>query len=91
MRQFTAFIAISAIAFVLISCGQKKEMSIEDFAKIDLEMISTDQKPESKEVVAKKYGYTLKQYQEFADKVDRDTKLQEKLGEIRLGDMKNMK
>ncbi len=84
-------IAIMVCA-LMVSCGKKKgEMTVEDFSKIEMETITTDMKPETIETVAKKYGYTLKQYKDFEEKVQQDPKLQEKLGEIRLQKQKKAK
>jgi len=89
MRYFKLIATFIMISALVVSCTQKKkEMTVEDFAKIDIEITTTDQKPESIEKVAKKYGYTLEQYKKFAKKVEDDTSLQEKLGEIRLGEQK---
>ena len=63
-------------------------MTLDDFAKIDIEITTTDMTEISIEKVAKKYGYTLEQYKELSEKVKKDPKLQEKLGEIRLGEQK---
>ena len=82
MRRLTALALIALIATVF-AC-KAKEMTVEDFAKIDMEIIATDMKPESITEVAKKYGYTLDQYKAFEEKIQKDTALQEKLGEIRL-------
>jgi DNA-directed RNA polymerase sigma subunit (sigma70/sigma32) len=79
-------ILAAALAF---SCAKKKkEMTVEDFARIDMEITTTDQKPETIKAVAEKYGYTFEQYRDFDTRVQNDTSLQEKLGEIRLGDQK---
>ncbi len=50
--------------------------------KIDMEITATDQKPESKSAIAKKYGYTLEQYEDFAKKVEKDPKLKEQIGDL---------
>jgi hypothetical protein len=77
-------------AALTFSCGKKnKEMTVQDFAKIDIEITTTDQKPETIEQIAGKYGYTLDQYKKFAEKVENDTAIQEELGKIRLGEQKN--
>ena len=49
-----------------------------------MEITATDMKPESIADVAKKYGYTMEQYKTFEDRIQKDSALQEKLGEIRL-------
>jgi hypothetical protein len=63
-------------------------MTVEDFVKIDMEITTSDQKPETIEAITKRYGYTLEQYREFDKKVQTDEALQKKLGEIRLGEQK---
>ena len=89
MRYLKQLPIILLAAALILSCGtKKKEMTVQDFAKIDIEITGTDQKPESIEKVAQKYGYTLEQYQNFAEKVEKDQSLQDKLGEIRLGEQK---
>ena len=82
---------ITLVLFVLVAAGfgcKAKEMTLEDFARIDIEITSTDMKPESVAKVAEKYGYTLEQYRAFEEKIRNDQALQEKLGEIRLKNMK---
>jgi len=81
-----AFFISSVIAF---SCSaKKKDMSMEDFIKIDIEIAGSDEKPETKSVITKKYGYTFEQYDEFAKKVENDPKLKEKRGEVHLNHQK---
>jgi len=90
---------ISRIGFALIisvavafSCTQgKKQMTIEDYYKIDTEVITTDMKPESIKKVSEKYGFTPAQYEEFSNRVAADPELMEKLGRIRLGEQKNIR
>jgi hypothetical protein len=60
------------------------DMTAQDFLKIEDEVSATDLTPESKDRVAKKYGYTLQQYQTFEERARTDKKLQEELGTIRL-------
>lgn len=60
------------------------DMTAQDFLKIEDEVATTDLTPESKDRVAKKYGYTLQQYQTFEERARTDKKLQEELGAIRL-------
>ncbi len=92
MSSFKVFIAIITLAFFTFSCQPKKKaMTMEDYVKIDIEMTSTDMKPESKEKVVKKYGYTLDQFNEFAKKVEADPKLIEKRGELMLKKQKTEK
>ncbi|OHD65014.1 MAG: hypothetical protein A2176_04495 [Spirochaetes bacterium RBG_13_51_14] len=69
-----------------VSCKVKKEMSLEDYAKIELEinLPSPDLDTVKVEEVTKKYGYTYQQFTDMFEKVKKDAKLKEKLGEIRL-------
>lgn len=87
MKLIKLFAVILCVSALVVSCKPKaKDMTIEDYSKIDMEVTATDMKPESIETIAKKYGYTLDQYKKFSEKVEKDQKLQEKLGEIRLKD-----
>jgi hypothetical protein len=73
------------IALFMVSCKPSaKEMTPEDFIKIENEVLSTDNTPEAKERVAEKYGYTLEQYTDFENQVETDPELKNKLGELRL-------
>ena len=72
---------------LIFSCTKKKEMTMEDFVKIDLQITPTMEK-EDIETIAKKYGYSYEQYKEFADMVEKDPKLQEQRGDVRLKDQK---
>jgi len=90
MRHLTVLFTIIMAAALTFSCGKKnQEMTVQDFAKIDIEITTTDQKPETIEKITGKYGYTLDQYKKFAEKVENDVTLQEELGKIRLGEQKN--
>ena len=86
LTKILFLIFISTALTISISC-KPKAMTLSDFAKIDIEITSTDMKPESIEKIAKKYGYTLKTYNEFQSKVENDSKLKEKLGEARLKEL----
>ena len=89
MRNLTTIITALILAISLSACTQKKkEMSVQDYAKIDMEIAGTDMTPESKKKVAEKYGYTLEQYEAFDEKVEKDKSLQEKLGEGHLEEQK---
>lgn len=85
MRRLAA-IALIAVFATALGC-KAKEMTVEDFARIDMEITATDMKPESIGEITKKYGYTLEQYKAFEEKIQKDSALQEKLGEIRLKNM----
>jgi hypothetical protein len=92
MKKISIISAVIIAIFMITGCKTAKtEMSIEDFAKIDMEITGTDMTPASRETVAKKYGYSLEQYEQFEQKVTADPKLQEKLGELRLKDMEKTK
>jgi hypothetical protein len=92
--RFIKILLIMLVASVLaVSCTMKKEMSLEDYAKIDLEVNLPNPELDKAKVeeVAKKHGYTYQQYKDMFDKVEKDTKLKEKLGEMRLQDQKEGK
>ena len=75
------------IAAFTVSCKPKKaEMAIKDYAKMEIEINLPNPELDKAKVgkVAQKYGYTYKQYKAMYDKVLKDPKLQEQLGEIRL-------
>ena len=92
MRYLKLFAVLILASALVISCKKaQKEMTLEDFAKIDLEITTTDQKPETIDKIAQKYGYTLKDYQGFAEKVEKDPKLKEQLGDISLDSQKDQK
>lgn len=85
MKPIMTILVILVAAFFLVSCKPaEKGMTIEEFLKIENEVLATDQKPESKEAVAKKYGYSLKAYAEFEEKIEKDSELKKKAGETRL-------
>ncbi len=90
--RFLKIALIIVLASVLaVSCKMKKEMPLEDFAKIELEinLPNPDIDKAKVEEVAKKYGYTYQQYKDMFDKVEKDPKMKEKLGEIRLQEQKS--
>ncbi len=80
----TGLILLIAAIFIVSCKPVEKAMSAEDFLKIENEVLATDLKPESKEAAAKKYGYTLKDYTDFEEKVEKDPALKAKVGELRL-------
>lgn len=70
---------------LLMSCKPaQKEMTPELFLTIENEILATDLTPESKETVLKNYNLTLKQFEDYAQKVESDPALKEQIGEIRL-------
>ncbi len=83
MKFTKILLGILLSAGIFVSC-KPKTMTPEDFIKIENEVLNTDLKPESKEAIAKKYGFTLQQYSEFEQKVESDPDLKAKVGEIRL-------
>jgi ABC-type metal ion transport system substrate-binding protein len=89
MRYAKSIIIMIIAAALAFSCAKKKkDMTVEDFLKIDMEITTSDQKPETIKAISEKYGYTFEQYKDFDTRVQNDTALQEKLGEIRLGEQK---
>lgn len=79
--------AVALLASVLaVSCKVKKEIALEDYAKMEIEINIPDPELDKARVeeVAKKYGYTYDQYKEFFDRVQKDSALREKLGEMRM-------
>jgi hypothetical protein len=85
MNFLKVFLSIITASLLIISCKPgEKTMTPEDFLKIDTEILSTDLTLESKEAVAKKYGYTFKQYNDYEELVEKDAALKTKIGEIRL-------
>ncbi len=91
MNYLKVFIAIMLCSALVVSCKPaSRDMTPEDFLKIENEILSTDLTPESKEAVTKKYNYTLKQFEDFAQKVETDPALKAKVGEIRLQKMEGI-
>lgn len=90
--RFLKYLIILIIGLSLFAaCGtKKKEMTIQDYAKIEAEVAipDPDLDPAKVEQIAKKYGFTFDQYKEFFEKVQNDPELQEKLGELTLEDQK---
>ena len=91
MRYLNYLLILVISLSLLTACGtKKKEMTIQDFAKIESEVAipEPDLDPEKVGKVAKKYGFTFDQYKEFFEKVQNDPELQEKLGELTLENQK---
>lgn len=84
IRIALTLIMVSALA---VSCVKKKEMTMEDFVKIDLQITPTMDDKQIEEV-SQRYGFTVEQYREFSDMVQKDPRLQEQRGEVRLKDQK---
>jgi hypothetical protein len=74
----------SFVLITAISCSKTRSMSPEDFINIQTEYFAGDQTEESKETIAKKYGYSAKQYNDFEEKVESDSDLKTEVGKIRL-------
>lgn len=80
-----------AVMGLMLSCNKApKDMTPEDFLKIDNEILNTDLTPEAKEAVTKKYDYSLKQFEDFAQRVEKDPELKAKIGEMRLQKMQGV-
>ena len=90
MKIIKSFVIILVAGLFVFSCKPfgPKTMTPEDFLKIENEYLNTDLPIESKEAVAKKYGYTLKDYTDFEDKLEKDPSIKKKIGEIRLNAQK---
>ena len=85
MKPIMTILVILVAAIFFVSCKPaEKAMTAEEFLKIENEVLATDLKPESKEAVVKKFGYTLKAYTDFEEKIEKDAELKKKVGEIRL-------
>ena len=72
---------------LIVSCAKKpKEMTAEDFLKIENEinLPDPDINPERSKEILKKYGYTLEQFKAFSAKKDKDPKVLDQLGDIKL-------
>jgi len=90
MRFFRIVLVILLASVVVVSC-KKKEMTLEDYAKIEIEinLPNPDLDMGKVEEVAKKHGYTSQQYKVMFDKVQKDPALKEKIGEMRMQDQKS--
>ncbi len=93
MRYVTIMIIIMLASVFAVSCKMKKEITLEDYAKIETEinLPNPDIDKAKVEEIARKYGYSYQQYKDMFDKVEKDAKLKEKLGEMRLQDQKEGK
>jgi hypothetical protein len=89
MKYLNLIMIFLIASFVTLSCNKEpKVMSPKDFLKIENEVLTTDLSPEVKEKIAKKYGYTLKQYLDFEEQAENDPELKKKLGEESLKNKK---
>lgn len=91
MRYLRILVILPLLGYLISCTPAKKEMSIADYAKIEAEINIPDPSvnPGLVESVSKKYGYTAEQFKEFFDKVQKDPKLKEQLGELRLKEEKS--
>ena len=91
MRIINIVLAVALVAACAVSCKMKKELTLEDYAKIEIEINLPNPELDKAKVeeVVKKYGYTFEQYKEMFDKVEKDPTLRKKLGDLRLLDQKN--
>lgn len=85
MKYLKALTVIFMVSALIVSCKQQpKEITPELFLELENKILSTDLTPESKEKILDSYGITLKQYNDYEDKVNSDLELKEKIGELRL-------
>ncbi len=62
MRNLLTITTALIVALSLFACTQKKkEMTVQDFAKIDMEVGKTDTTPARKKKIAEKYAQTREQ------------------------------
>ena len=88
MKKFSVIALTLTLSLAFVSCASKKEMTPEDFIKIQTEFLSTDMSDEAKSKAAQKFGFTADQYNSFEEKVESDIQLKTKVGEIRLKQQK---
>jgi hypothetical protein len=89
MKTFKMFLIILIAGIFVVSCKMSdKAITAEDFLKIQIEYLNSDLKIETKEAIAKKYGYTLKTFTDFEEKVDKDPALKKQIGELMLNQKK---
>ena len=88
MKKFSVIALALTLSLAFVSCASKKEMTPEDFIKIQTEFLSTDMSDEAKSKAAQKFGFTADQYNSFEEKVESDIQLKTKVGEIRLKQQK---
>ena len=88
MKKFSVIALALTLSLAFVGCASKKEMTPEDFIKIQTEFLSTDMSDESKAKTAQKFGFTADQYNAFEEKVESDIQLKTKVGEIRLKQQK---
>jgi len=85
MSYLLHFSAILLLFIFISSCKPGiKEMTSEDFIKIENEILFTDLSDDAMENIAKKYKYSLKQYKDYVEKVENDPELKAQVGAVRL-------
>lgn len=87
MKKLALLVIAALISYVSISCkSERREMNLEDYAKIQAEINIPDPAldPQLVEKIASKYGYSFDDFKQFNEKVEKDPKLREQLGEFRL-------
>ncbi len=89
MKTVKTFLIIFIAGIFVVSCKMSdKAMTADDFLKIQIEYLNSDLKIETKEAIAKKYGYTLKAFADFEEKVEKDPALKKQIGEMMLNQKK---
>jgi hypothetical protein len=89
MKIVKIFFIIFIVGIFVVSCKMSdKAMTADNFLKIQIEYLNSDLKVETKEAIAKKYGYTLKAFTDFEEKVDKDPALKKQIGELMLNQKK---
>jgi hypothetical protein len=89
MKTVKAFLIILLAGVFIVSCKMSdKAMTADDFLKIQIEYLNSDLRVETKEAIAKKYGYTLKVFTDFEEKVEKDPALKKQIGEMMLNQKK---
>jgi hypothetical protein len=85
MQYLKLLVILLLVTASVVSCKQK-QMTLEDYAKIESEVNLPNPEIDKQQVenAAKKFGFTYQQYKDMFDKVEKDPKLREQLGEIRL-------
>jgi hypothetical protein len=78
------FITFLAVCMLLPGACTKREMTPELFLQIEDAISITDMTPESKARVTAQFGFTPEQYQEFSERAKSDKKIMERLGTLRL-------
>jgi hypothetical protein len=93
MRYLQILMIVALASGLAVSCKMKKEMSLQDYAKIESEINLPNPELDKAKVdeIAKKYGYDYQQYKDMFEKVQKDPKLKEQLGEMRLQEQKEQK